>query len=141
MPTGKGGFHTFGLYMDVYSQKVFGFQFTTYGTTTTTTASLEKIRQTYCVPEVFMADGGSRFSGCDIADWCEVHGSRYHQVTAYSPWVNGLFEGANGKLLSCLKCLCALDLGEDEWAKVTSFDHLPSNWPLHFNVAIEQLNR
>ena len=23
----------------------------------------------------------------------------------------------------------------------TSFDHLPSNWPLHFNVAIKQLNR
>ena len=113
MPTGKGGFHTIRLYMDVYSQKVFGFQFTTYGTTTTTTASLEKIRQTYCVPEVFMADGGSRFSGCDIADWCEVHGSRYHQVTAYSPWVNGLLEGANGKLLSRLKCLCAPDLGED----------------------------
>ena len=32
-------------------------------------------------------------------------------------------------------------MGEDEWAKVTSFDHLPSNWPLHFDVAIKQLNR
>ena len=141
MPTGKGGFNTIRLYMDVCLQKVFGFKFTMYSTTATTTASFEKICQTYCAPEVSMADGGSHFSGHDVADWCEVHGLRYHQVTAYSPWVNGLLEGANGKLLSHLKCLCAPDLGEDGWEKVTSFDHLPSNWPLHFNVAIEQLNR
>ena len=141
MPTGKGRFHTMGLYMDVYSQKVFGFKFTMYSTTATTTASLEMICQTYHAPEVFMVDGGSHFSGHYVANWCEVHSLRYHQVTVYSPWVNGLFEGTNGKLLSRLKRLCAPDLGEDEWAKVTSFDHLPSNWPLHFDVAIERLNR
>ena len=47
MPIGKGGFHTIGLYMDVYSQKIFGYKFTTYGSTATTIASLNCIRQMY----------------------------------------------------------------------------------------------
>jgi hypothetical protein len=55
MPLGKGGFHTIGLFMDVYSQKIFGFKFTTYGSTVTTIASLNRIRQMYRMPEVFMA--------------------------------------------------------------------------------------
>lgn len=59
---------------------------------------------------------------------------------AYSPWVNGLLEGTNGKLLSCLKRLCAPDMGEDEYAKITSFEHLPHNWPTHFDTTIKQLN-
>ena len=140
MTMGKGGFHTIGLYMDVYSQKIFGYKFTTYGTTATTIASLNRIRHTYCTLEVFMADGGSHFMGHDIAGWCLEHGLKYEQVAAYSPWVNGLLEGTNGKLLSRLKRLCAPDLGEDEYAKITSFEHLPHNWPTHFDTAIEQLN-
>ena len=140
MPIGKGGFHTIGLYMDVYSQKIFGHKFTTYSTTATTIASLNKIRCTYHMPEVFMVDGGSHFTGHDMAEWCLEHGSRYGQVAAYSPWVNGLLEGTNGKLLSRPKRLCAPDLGEDKYAKITSFKNLPHNWPLHFDTAIKQLN-
>ena len=140
MPMGKGGFHTIGLYMDVYSQKIFGRKFTTYGTTATTIALLNKIRHAYQMPEVFMADGGSHFMGHDVAEWCLEHGSRYEQVAAYSLWVNGLLECTNGILLSHLKRLCAPDLGEDEYAKITSFDNLPHNWPTHFDTAIEQLN-
>jgi hypothetical protein len=140
MPVRRGGFHTIGLFMDVYSQKVFGFKFTSYGTTATTIASLNRIRQLYRMPEVFMADGGSHFAGHAVGDWCNEHASRYQQVSAYSPWVNGLLEGTNGKLLSRLKRLCAPNLGEDEWAKITKFEDLPANWPTHFDAAIEQLN-
>ena len=141
MPIGKGGFHTISLYMDMYSEKVFGFKFTTYGSTATTISSLNKICQTYCMPKVFMADGGTHFSGHKVANWCAKHGSQYHQVAAYSPWVNGLLEGTNGKLLSQLKCLCAPNLGEDEWEKMTPFADLPENWPTFLNTAIEQLNK
>jgi len=140
MPLGKGGFHTIGLFMDVYSQKIFGFKFTTYGSTATTIRSLNRIRQTYRMPEVFMADGGSHFAGAAVGEWCIEHNSRYQQVAAYSPWVNGLLEGTNGKLLSRLKRLCAPNLGEDEWAKITKFEDLPGVWPDHFDTAIEQLN-
>ena len=59
---GKGGFHTVGLYMDVYSQKISRLKFTTYSTTGTTIGSLEKICQMYHTPDVFMADGGSHIS-------------------------------------------------------------------------------
>ena len=141
MPIGKGGFHTIGLYMDMYSEKIFGFKFTTYGSTATTISSLDKIRQTYRTPEVFMADGGTHFSGHEVADWCMKHRSQYHQVTAYSPWVNGLLEGTNGKLLSQLKCLCTPNLVKDEWEKISFFGDLPGNWPTFFNTAIEQLNK
>lgn len=88
-----------------------------------------------------MADSGSHFASHDVAEWCLQHGSRYEQVAAYSPWVNGLLEGTNGKLLSHLKRLCAPNLGKDEYMKMLSFEHLPQNWPLHFYMAIEQLNR
>ena len=92
------------------------------------------------MPEVFMADGGSHFTGHDVVEWCTQHGSQYQQVAVYSPWVNGLLKGTNGKLLARLKCLCTPNLGEDEWANITSFEHLPATWPNHFDTAIEQLN-
>jgi transposase InsO family protein len=140
MPLGKGGFHTIGLFMDVYSQKIFGFKFTTYGSTTTTITSLNCIWQMYRMPKVFMADGGSHFTGTAVGEWCIEHNSRYQQVAAYSPWVNGLLEGTNGKLLSRLKRLCAPNLGEDEWAKITKFEDLPAVWPDHFYATIKHLN-
>jgi len=141
MPIGCSGFHTIGLFMDVYSQKIFGYKFTGYGTAATTIASLNRIRQTYQMPEVFMADGGSHFAGHAVGEWCHEHRSQYQQVAAYSPWVNGLLEETNGKLLLRLKRLCAPDLGADRWNSITSFDDLPGNWPLHFDAAVEQLNR
>ena len=137
MPIGCSGFHTIGLFMDVYSQKIFGYKFTGYGTAATT---LNRIRQTYQMPEVFMADGGSHFAGHAMGEWCHEHRSQYQQVAAYSPWVNGLLEETNGKLLLRLKRLCAPDLGEDRWNSITSFDDLLGNWPLHFDAAVEQLN-
>lgn len=83
MPLGKGGFHTIGLYMDVYSQKIFGFKITTFGTTATTISVLDQTRCTYRMPEVFMVDGGSHFACHNVAEWCALHGSRYQQVAAY----------------------------------------------------------
>lgn len=62
LPIGKGGFHTVGLYMDVYSQKISRLIFTTYSTTGTTIGSPEKICQMYHTPDVFMADRGSHIS-------------------------------------------------------------------------------
>jgi hypothetical protein len=85
MPVGHGGFHTIGLFMDIYSQKIFGYKFTGYGTTTTMITSLNHIWQTYWMPEVFMADGGSHFSGHAVGEWCQEHQSQYQQVAAYSP--------------------------------------------------------
>ena len=136
----KGGFHTISLYMDVYSQKISSHKFTTYGTMATTIALLNEICCAYHMSEVFMADCGSHFMGHDVAKWCLEHGSRYEQVAAYSPWVNGLLEGTNGKPLSHLKRLCAPDLGEDEYAQMTSFKNLTHNWLTYFDMVIKQLN-
>jgi hypothetical protein len=94
----------------------------------------------YQMPEVFMADGGSHFAGAAVGEWCIEHNSQYQQVAAYSPWVNSLLERTNGKLLSRLKRLCALNLGEDAWAKITKFEDLPRVWLDHFDTTIKQLN-
>lgn len=53
---------------------------------------------------------------------------------------NRLVEGTNSKLLGRLKCRCALDLGEDTWAKITSFEDLPYNWPDHFKTVLRDIN-
>ncbi|KAG6843584.1 hypothetical protein H0H87_002952 [Tephrocybe sp. NHM501043] len=46
----------------------------------------------------------------------------------------------NGKLLGRLKCLCVLDLGEDEYEKMGK-DNIPANWPDHFDNALKYLNK
>jgi hypothetical protein len=61
-------------------------------------------------------------------------------VAKYSPWVDGLVEGTNRILLGILKRLCAPDLGEEGWKKIEKWEHLPNNWPDHFDNAIFLLN-
>jgi hypothetical protein len=87
----------------VYSQKIFGYKFTGYGTTATTIALLNHIQQMYQMPEIFMAGGKFHFAGHTVREWCQENGSQYQQIVTYSPWVNRLLKGTNGKLLSCLK--------------------------------------
>lgn len=45
LPTGKGRYHTIGLYLDTFSQHVFGYKYKTAGSATTTVDGLEKIFQ------------------------------------------------------------------------------------------------
>jgi hypothetical protein len=43
-------------------------------------------------------------------------------------------------LLGILKRLCAPDLGEEGWRRIEKWEHLPNNWPDHFDAAIFLLN-
>ena len=138
---GKGGFNNLGVYLDVYSQHVSAFKYKTSGTAFTTIAALRHIGDTYDDPETFMADGGSHFNNKLVRDFCEGRGIKLHIVAKYSAWVNGLVEGTNKILLGILKRMCAPDLGEDEYALMTDFTHLPKNWPDHLNEAVRQLNK
>jgi hypothetical protein len=58
LPTGKGGYHTVGLYLDTFTQHVWGFKFKTAGTGKTTVKLLEEIYSGFALVEVFMSDGG-----------------------------------------------------------------------------------
>ena len=82
MPIGKGGLHTIALFMDIFLQKIFSYKFTVHRSTKTTISSLDNIWRHYCMPEVFMADGGTHFSSHSIGEWCAKHGSQYHKVAA-----------------------------------------------------------
>ena len=139
MPPGKGGYHTVGLYLDTFTQHVWGYKFKTAGTGKTTVKSLDDIYGGFAPAEVFMSDGGKHFKNNEVQQCCEKWGSRHHVVAAYSPWVNGLVEGTNKILLYILARLCAPEVGEDGWQS-TNWVDLPKTWPDHFDEAIQILN-
>ena len=139
LPTGKGGYHTVGLYLDTFSQHIFGYKYKTAGSAKTTVDGLEKIFQGFAPSETFMSDGGKHFDNKEVRELCSKWGTKTHVVPAYSPWVNGLVEGTNKLLLHVLKRLCAPNLDDEELEK-TSTDDIPKHWPEHLDEAIRILN-
>jgi transposase InsO family protein len=139
LPTGKGGFHTVGLYLDTYSQHIFGYKYKTSGSAKTTTDSLSKLFHTLAPWETFMSDGGKHFDNKEVRELCDKWGTKTHIVSAYSPWVNGLVEGTNKLFLHVLKRLCAPDLDDEDTEKM-SMENLPKHWPDHFEETIRILN-
>jgi len=139
LPAGKGGYHTVGLYLDTFSQHVFGYMYKTAGSAKTTIDSLNRTFSTFAPWETFMSDGGRHFDNKEVREFCDKWGTKTHIVAAYSPWVNGLVEGANKLFLHILKRLCAPNL-DDEEAEKSETDSLPKHWPDHFDNAIRILN-
>jgi len=74
-----------------------------------------------------------------VRDLCAEWGTETHVVSAYSPWVNGLVEGANKILLHILKWLCLPNLGEDEY-NTMDWENIPASWPKYFDEAIRIMN-
>jgi hypothetical protein len=140
LPTGKGEYHTVGLYLDTFSQHVFGYKYKTAGSAKTTVDSLNRTLQTFAPWETFMTDGGKHFDNKEVRELCESWGTKTHVVPAYSPWVNGLVEGTNKLFLHILKRLCAPDLDDEEDRRVTT-DDIPKHWPDYFDETIRILNR
>ena len=139
MPTGKGGYHTIGLYLDTYSQHIWGFKLKTAGNAKSTKESLNNIFHNFTPPETFMSDGGKHFDNNEVRQLCQEWGTETHVVPAYSPWVNGLVEGTNKLLLHVLKRLCAPDLNDEE-TEQTRTEDIPKTWPEHFDEAVRTLN-
>jgi hypothetical protein len=140
LPVGKGGFHTIGLYHDIFSQHVWGDMFKTARSAKTTNKSIDNICNIYALPGTFMCDGGQHFNNNEVKDNCAKWGIKLHITPAYSPWINGLVEGTNKLLLYVLAHLCAPEIGEDGW-QTTGWDKLlPKTWPDHFQEAINILN-
>ena len=89
--------------------------------------------------EALMTDSRPKFNNKKLQEACEARGTKQMIVAAYSPWVNGLLEGMNSKLLHILKRLCVPDLGEDEF-KAIGWKDLPKNWPDYLDEVVEILN-
>jgi len=139
MPTGKGGYHTLGLFLDTFSQHVWVTKFKTAGTAKTTVDSLNGIFNNFTAAETFMTDGGQHFNNEVVKEYCAKWSCTHHVVAAYSPWINGLVEGTNKLLLHVLKRLCAPSLGEDNTTE-DNWQKLPKTWPDHLDDAIRALN-
>jgi transposase InsO family protein len=139
MPTGKGGYHTIGLYLDTFSQHIWAFKYKTAGSARTTVDALSTISRHFVAPETFMTDGGSHFNNATVKEFCDTNGCKHHVTPAYSPWVNGLVEGTNRILLHVLKRMCAPKVGEQDddgtWAD------LPKAWPDNLDAAVSALNK
>ena len=88
LPTGKGGYHTVGLYLDTYSQHVFGYKYKMAGSAKTTVDSLSRTFHAYAPWETFMSDGGKHFDNKEVRELCEKWGTKTHIMPAYSSWVN-----------------------------------------------------
>jgi hypothetical protein len=71
--------------------------------------------------------------------FCDKWSTKFHSVSAYFPWINGLIEGMNRILLYILAQLCAPDVSEDGWCLMTKYN-LPKQWPKHFPTTIRILN-
>ena len=102
-----------GLYLNTFSQHVWGDMFKMAGSAKTTIKSLDSICSTYAPPETFMSDGGRHFDNNEVKTNCKKWGMKHHVMPAYSPWANGLVEGTNKLLLYVLTHLCAPEVGED----------------------------
>ena len=138
MPAGKGGFSKIGLYIDVFSRRLFAFKYKS-ATGKSTVDSLQGIYLWWRAPGTFMSDGGSHFDCGEVHSFCESVGTKHHVVAAYAPWLNGLLERSNGILLNTLKHLCAPGLGKDEYEQMEAKD-IPRNWPDHLDAAVKQLS-
>jgi len=136
MPKGKGGYVKLGLWVDVYSQHVWVTKLKSAATGKSSSTSFDNICNLFTAPETLMTDGGPEFNNKELKEACSMRGTALEIVAAYSPWINGLIEGMNGKLLGRLKRMCAPDLGEDEYDKLD----IPTNWPDHLDAAIRFLN-
>jgi hypothetical protein len=106
MPPGKGGFNNVGLYLDTYSQHIWGFMFKNTGSGNTTVKLLTNIFHNFAPSETFMTDSGPHFKCVEVETFCAGWGTKTHVVATYSPWVNGLVEGTNTLLLYILARLC-----------------------------------
>jgi transposase InsO family protein len=140
LPKGKGVYHTVLLILDTYSRFTWGFKFKSSGMAKTTLYGLNAITHTFHPPETLMTDGGSHFNNGDVRAWCEAKGTSHQVMVVYAPWINGLIENANGKLLGQLKQLCSPGLGEDDYENVKP-ENITRAWPDHFDIAIQQLNK
>ncbi|CAA7271055.1 unnamed protein product [Cyclocybe aegerita] len=138
MPLGKGGFTKLSLTMDVYSQRLWATKMKK-ATGKTSVVNFSNICNSFMAPETLMVDGGPENDNQELRDICESYGMELHILPAYSPWMNGLLEGMNGKLLGRLKRLCAPDVGEDEYEKM-GWKDLPKNWPDYLEAAVRYLN-
>lgn len=68
--------------------------------------------------ETFMVDGGREFDNKELREELECAKARdqARNMPSLLPWVNGLLEGMNARVLDRLKRMCAPNLEEDEYS-------------------------
>ena len=136
LPKGKGGFTKLGLWMDVYSQRLWVTKLKTAATAKSSKKSYGDICDLFTASETLMVDGGPELDNNELREACAARGTKLEVCPAYSPWVNGLLEGTNSILLGRLKRMCAPDLGEDDYGTM----EVPASWPDHLEAAVRCIN-
>src|SRR4051812_33034948 len=136
MLRGRGGFTKISLQVDVYSQHVWADKLKMVASGSTTCKSINNICSTFTSPKALMVDGGPKFDNNAVHKMCTSCNIELRIIPGYSPWINGLVEGMNAKLLGRLKQLCSPNLGKDEYNAMD----VPASWPDHLEAAIKAIN-
>ena len=84
LPKGTNGFHTVGLYLNTYSQHIWGFKHKTHGTAKTTISRLTTIPIGWTKPDMFMMDGGSHFKNNEVVVFYKERGIKHEVIVVYS---------------------------------------------------------
>lgn len=100
MPVGTGGFHTLGVYLDVFSQHMWVFKHKTAGTAKTTIDALGTIFRCYTKAECFMSDGGKHVGQRTGGGWKQDPSSRSR---SWPKHLDDAVESINARLLPALK--------------------------------------
>lgn len=85
LPSGYSGHSKAGLFVDVYSGFVWGYQLKVEPVTKTTVDCLLPIADRYITPDAFIADGRSHFSNGLVDQFFEDHGIKHITTPAYAP--------------------------------------------------------
>ena len=76
LPKGKGGFTKLGLWMDVYSQRLWVTKLKTAVTGKSSKKSYGDICDLFTASETLMADGGLEFNNNELKEACSAHRTR-----------------------------------------------------------------
>ena len=83
MPTGKGGYHMLGLFLDIFSQHLWVTKFKNAGTAKTMVDSLTGIFNYFTAAETFMTNSGRHFNNDLVKMFCAKWSCTHYVVAAY----------------------------------------------------------
>jgi hypothetical protein len=84
LPEGNGEFKHAGLYLDSFTQHVWGYKYTSLGTAEKTEEALMDICDSYLQMESFQSDQGQHFKNHRVQKFCDEHSINFHLVSVYS---------------------------------------------------------
>jgi transposase InsO family protein len=135
LPRGIGGFSKALVFVDFFTQYIWGVILKRSGTGAFSANALRTICLQWQAPRRWLSDGGSHFKGPEMSTLLKDFNIEHEVTPAYSPHCNGLIENENKQILAVLGKECAADLPGQAVAITSSW---PKFWPKVLSLVNEQ---